>query len=188
SALAATVQAGPQVLLTWRDNAVTEPGFIVERSAGGGAFAEIGTVPAFAGSGPGVSFLHTLLGQPLDITYSYRVKALNAGGSSSYSNQINIFVPSVPLAPSNLLASAFLQGNNARVTLTWTDNAFNESAYRVWRSTDPNFATGVTIVNLGANATSYTTGNIARGTLWYFRVTALNVSGFGSAETSVTTP
>ncbi len=41
--LTATLQAGPQVSLTWRDNATNETGFVVERCHwnGGSTFAQI---------------------------------------------------------------------------------------------------------------------------------------------------
>ena len=44
--LAATLQAGPQVRLTWRDNAVNESGFAIERSDNGGPFVQIAIAPA----------------------------------------------------------------------------------------------------------------------------------------------
>ena len=44
--LTATLQAGPQVSLTWTDNATNETGFVVERSTNGGAFTQIATAPA----------------------------------------------------------------------------------------------------------------------------------------------
>jgi len=49
--LTATLAAGPQVSLTWRDNATNEAGFLVERSVNGGAFARLATPPARANTG-----------------------------------------------------------------------------------------------------------------------------------------
>ena len=44
--LTATLLAGPQVSLTWTDNATNETGFVVQRSDNGGAFATIATPAA----------------------------------------------------------------------------------------------------------------------------------------------
>ena len=44
--LTATAQAGPQVLLAWRDKANNESGFVIERATDGGEFAALATVGA----------------------------------------------------------------------------------------------------------------------------------------------
>jgi predicted phage tail protein len=154
----------------------------VERSIDGVTFTQIATAPARNNTG-GVTFVDVLVS--LGTTYTYRVAAVNAGGSSAYSNLASITV-SVPADPTNLSATAVRQGTNERVTLTWSDVATNESGYTVQRSADPTFNTGVTTTTLAAGTTTYITGNIAR-TTWYFRVRAFNALGT-SAWVSVTVP
>src|SRR6185436_14218330 len=39
--LTATLQAGPQIRLTWRDNATNEAGFVIQRSTDGVNFARL---------------------------------------------------------------------------------------------------------------------------------------------------
>ena len=56
--LVATLQAGPQVRLTWRDNAMNETGFAIERSDGGGPFVQIAIAPARSNTG-NVTFTDT---------------------------------------------------------------------------------------------------------------------------------
>ena len=56
--LAATLQAGPQVRLTWRDNATNESGFVIERSTDGVNFTQIATAPARSNTG-NVTFTDT---------------------------------------------------------------------------------------------------------------------------------
>ncbi len=46
SGLSASVQSASSVLLQWQDNAASETGYRVERSADGGAFVEIASLPA----------------------------------------------------------------------------------------------------------------------------------------------
>src|SRR5439155_118132 len=65
-------------------------------------------------------------------TYSYRVSAFNSGGSSAYSNIATIALI-VPAAPSNLAAKV---EKNGQVTLSWKDNANNETGFQAERSTD----------------------------------------------------
>ena len=56
--LTATLQAGPQVSLTWMDNATNETGFSVERSTDGVTFVQIATAPARNNTG-NVTFVDT---------------------------------------------------------------------------------------------------------------------------------
>jgi Tol biopolymer transport system component/alpha-tubulin suppressor-like RCC1 family protein len=79
--LVATAVSSTEIHLSWTDNATNEDGFRIERCSGSGcsSFSEIATVAANVtgyqdtGLTPGTS-------------YSYRVRAYNAGGTSGYSN------------------------------------------------------------------------------------------------------
>ncbi|MFZ5988091.1 MAG: hypothetical protein ACOYWZ_13335 [Bacillota bacterium] len=85
--LTARLRTGPQVRLIWWDNALTETGFVVERSDNGGAYTTLATV--------GPMFLVGIVNYT-DRTvkqgnhYSYRIAALNDAGLSAYSNTVNI--------------------------------------------------------------------------------------------------
>jgi hypothetical protein len=170
--LAATLLAGPQVRLTWTDNARNETGFVVERADNGGPFVQIGTAPARSNTGSVTYVDATVL---MGATYTYRVAAVNAAGSSTYSNAAGIIV-SVPTDPSNVQATAVRQGNNERVTVTWTDNASNESGFEIQRATNATFTSGLVTSSVGPNVTTFTTGNIPRIN-YYFRVRAVNALG-----------
>ncbi|MCA8912682.1 MAG: fibronectin type III domain-containing protein [Planctomycetes bacterium] len=78
SSCTATAQSGLQILVAWSDNSSNETGFKLERDSGGG-FTQIQLLGANA-----TSFTDTGLtdGQQ----YTYRVRATNAVGDSSYSN------------------------------------------------------------------------------------------------------
>jgi len=81
SRLDATALSRSEIRLRWQDNAGTEDGFRIERCAGIGctAFAQI----AVAGHDV-TSYVDGGLAR--NTAYSYRVRAFNAGGASTYSN------------------------------------------------------------------------------------------------------
>lgn len=109
--------------------------------------------------------------------YQYQVFAVNAAGPSSpptTSAVVNILAP--PPAPTDVNAAASIQGNNARITLTWTDVA-TETGYRIQRATDPAFTANVVTSTVAANVTTFGTGNVSRRTPFYLRVQAYNGAG-----------
>ncbi|MGW5238243.1 multicopper oxidase domain-containing protein [Monashia sp. NPDC004114] len=170
--LTATVQAGPQVSLTWRDNATNESGFVVERSVNGGGFTQLATPPARTNTGNVTIVDNTVA---LGSTYAYRVSAVNVAGRSAASNTATVGVL-LPGQPTITSGSAVRAGSNERVTVSWGDVA-NETGYVVQWSTSSTFATVAgQSATLAANTTTYTTGNIARQP-WFFRVRAVNAVG-----------
>ncbi len=172
SALTATVQNGPQVLLSWTDNASNESGFVVERAIGSGAFSTLTVLGPKNGTGS-VSFTDTTV--TFGTTYSYRVRAQNAVGFSAFSNTANVTVPVPPAAPSNVVASASLQGaRNARITVVWADNSTNETGFTIQQATDAAFSANLVTATVGANVTTFNTGNVNRNTQYYLRVRANN--------------
>jgi FtsP/CotA-like multicopper oxidase with cupredoxin domain len=172
--LTATLLAGPQVRLNWTDNANNESGFVVERSpAAANTFVQVGGIVA----ANIVTFTDTTV-LP-GFSYDYRVKAINAVGSSAYSNVVTISTISpLPLAPSNVaVTAARVNGNNDRATVTWTDNSNNETGFRIQMATNSGFTTGLVTSTVGVNVKTFTTGNIKRATNYYFRVQSYNASG-----------
>jgi len=173
SNLTDALQAGPQVALTWKDNASNETGFVLQRSSDNGVtFSQIATPPAKTGPGTTVSYTDSAV--VLGTTYQYRVTSVGIGGQSAWSNVFTVPV-AAPIAPTKLLGSAVRAGASERVTLSWGDLS-NEASYTVQWSTSSTFATINGSANTGANVTTFTTGNIARQ-VWYFRVSATNALG-----------
>lgn len=191
SNLAATLQAGPRISLTWTDNANNEAGFVVERAVNGGAFIQIAT----PGPGTGnINFIDTAV--TVGNIYAYRVKAVNGGGSSAYTGTVSVSILNTPAAPSNLTATAArANGNNDRVTLRWIDNANNETGFTIQRADNAAFTAGL---NTSTTAASGGVGNtvqvqqsgLRRNRTFYFRVQAYNASGASgwSNTFSVLTP
>jgi hypothetical protein len=179
--LMATLQAGPKVVLTWRDNAVNESGFVIERSTDGTSFARIATAPARNNTG-NVTFTDTtLVPSTTNVTYTYRVAASNPAGTSAYSTPAAVAVPvnAAPAAPANLSATLIA---GPQIRLTWTDTATNESGFVIQRSNDgTNFTQIATAPALSATgAVTFTdatvTTSVANVTYTY-RVAATNGAG-----------
>ena len=79
SGLAATAVSRKQINLTWTDNASNEDGCKIERSTNGKPFKQIAIV------GPNVTIFSNT-GLIRGNKYTYRVRAYNPAGNSSYSN------------------------------------------------------------------------------------------------------
>jgi hypothetical protein len=87
--LAAAAVSRRRIDLTWADNSANEDGFVIERCTGADCtdFAQIATVGANI-----ETFLDTGLSK--STTYSYRVRAFNSAGNSTYSNVASATTPS----------------------------------------------------------------------------------------------
>lgn len=95
--------------------------------------------------------------------------------------------PSAPAAPSGLAASAV---SATQINLTWTDNASNETAYKVERATSSGGPWTEVAGSLAANATSYSATGLTAATTYHFRVRCSNAggnSGYSSSASATTT-
>lgn len=84
--LRARVTAKSRVELRWRDRSSNEDWFVIERRVGQRDFEEIAAPPA------GTVFFE-VLGLSPGTTYAFRVRAVNAGGASAYSNTVTVKTP-----------------------------------------------------------------------------------------------
>jgi uncharacterized membrane protein YgcG len=78
--LSAIAISGTQIDLLWTDNSDNETGFKIERKITGGVYSEIDTVAA------GVTSYNNT-GCDTGTKYTYRIRAYNAAGNSTYSNE-----------------------------------------------------------------------------------------------------
>jgi hypothetical protein len=177
TSLAATTQTGPTVSLSFRDNATTETGFVIQRSVNGGAFVQLATLAAARRTGT-VNYVDSTV--TAGNTYAYRVCALNGTVWSAYSNTATVSLPAAtpPAPPSNFTATSTPTngGKSAQITLNWLDNSNNETSFIIERSTDPNFTT-VSSFTVAANGTTLTQSKLSRGVTYYYRIKARNAYG-----------
>ncbi|MFM2056703.1 MAG: hypothetical protein RLY71_1088 [Pseudomonadota bacterium] len=101
----------------------------------------------------------------------------SAGGSESV--VVRVLAPTPPAAPTGVIAVA---NNPNSVTLTWTDNADNETSFAIVRD-------GVTIATLAANVTTYTDTTVVQNTTYTYQIVAANLAGGTPSDAiGVTTP
>jgi len=175
SGLAVTAVTSTSINLTWVDNSTNETGFKIERALGTGAFSQVAT----AGAG---ATIYTDTGLTANTSYSYRVRATNAGGDSAYSNTTTATtLPTAPAAPSGLTATA---ATSTSINLTWVRNSTNETGFKIERA----LGTGAfsQVATAGAGATTYTDTGLTANTSYSYRVRATN-SGGDSAYSNTAT-
>ena len=94
-------------------------------------------------------------------------------------------VSAFPAAPSGLSAVAI---SSSQINLSWTDNANNESGFKIERKTGAGGTYGQ-IATVGPSITSYPNTGLSAGTTYYYRVRANNAAGDSaySGEANATT-
>jgi hypothetical protein len=164
SNLTASAISSTEINLEWTDNSAGETSFKIERKAGsGGTWGEIGVVGSNA-----IQFTSDNLSEVVE--YYYRVRASNAGGNSTYSNEAS--ATTLPSAPTNLTATVI---SDTSIQLTWEDNSIHETSSRIERklASEVNW-TEIAVVN--ANVTLYddTTALLQNGDYQYRVRTYMN--------------
>lgn len=176
--LTVTAASGTQLDLSWIDHAYDETGYRIERKTGaGGTYAIVGSV------GANIVAYHdaNLLANTL---YYYRVTATNSGLASASSNEAGLATPVAPATPSNPQAT-FVSAS--RVDLAWTDNASNETGYRILRQASDNGF--MTVAALPANSTSYSDSSVSPDVKYDYHIQAYNEAGnVDFAGLSIVTP
>jgi hypothetical protein len=183
SDLTATVINEREVDLSWVDHSNTESSFALERKIN----------PqdpwldwqGFAMTDANVTTFRDVYVVE-DTTYIYRVRATNLQGYSAPANEATATTPplSLPAPPTNLQAIA---PDASRVRLTWEDNAYNESGYKIEQMTG---AAGTWDEITQHAYPSWMVEGLVEKTTYAFRVRATNRAGDSafSNEAMVTTP
>jgi probable HAF family extracellular repeat protein len=163
SGLTATAVSGGQIDLSWTDNSHNEFAFALWRRAGTGDYQRVGVVP------PNVTtFSDTTVG--LDTLYTYRVRAVNNGGASDWSNDAKSFaLLPAPAAPSGLKAAVV---GSWQIDLTWADNSHNEFAFAIWRKSGAGDWTRIAVVP--PDVTAYSDRDVIPEAQYVYRIRATN--------------
>jgi fibronectin type 3 domain-containing protein len=163
--------------LTWSDNSNSETGFEIYRSPDNSVWTLVTTTAQNATS-------YANSGLAGGTRYYYRVRAVNGGGASAYSNSANAVTLGPPPVPTGLSALPF---SSTRIDLTWSDNSNSETGFEIHRSPDNSTWTLVTIA--AQNAISYSNTGLTGGTRYYYRVRAVSgggASGYSNSADAVT--
>ena len=119
-------------------------------------------------------------------TYFFRVRAVNSGAESPWSNVASATTLSEdqPAAPTELRAVAV---SKSRILVEWRDNSVNETQFEIQRSSGGAFAA---VGKANANAQRFLDSGLRRSTTYTYRVRACNgnVCSPFAGSVSVTTP
>jgi hypothetical protein len=162
--LNATSTGTTSIQLTWPDVA-HDTGYLIERSPNGSnSWVQIGTTGTSV-----VTYDDT--GLTANTTYYYRVRATGSVGNGNYSDVASATTDAqVPAAPSGLTATQI--GASANAKLQWTDNASDETGFKIESSPDGSAWTEIDTV--GADVEQ---DNVNNADNLYFRVRAYNANG-----------
>jgi len=178
SRLAFTVLSPSMVQLSWKDNAIDEDNYIIERrTENTNKWTSIAVIPANS-----ESYIDS--GIEEYVIYYYRVIAYNRHyNSSAISEEIEIMT-GVPDSPADLKA---VPVSSSSVSLTWTDYSVNESGFIIERKSSGGVF--VEIARTAAGITSFTDTGLQPSTNYVYRICAYNSSGKSgySQESYVTT-
>jgi titin len=173
--LTVTPTGATSVHLSWVDHAINETGFMVEESTNHSTYSVISAGLAADSTAFDVTGL-----QP-NTRYWFRVKSVNLTGSSRPCAAVEFSTQGVPAAPSNLQVSVT---GTSSVHLGWTDNADNETGFRIEISTDNlTFSPAKTLTN--SNLLECDISSLTPGTLYWFRVLAINGAGASAPSAAV---
>jgi len=139
-----------------------------------------GTIVSFAWNfgdgttGFGMTASHTY---PTAGTYTARLTVTDnqtASSSTTTTIQVNPNTTTIPVAPSNLVATAV---SKTQIDLAWTDNTTNEDGFKIERCSGASCANFSQIATVGANVRNYSNSGLKRNTTYRYRVRAFNTSG-----------
>ena len=169
--LTASIVNGSRVDLAWTDWSGIETSYSVEQWDN--VSSQWHEVQTSAADTESLSVLGTF--DP-NIQYKFRVRAYDADLDiySAPSNEAPATALGWPTAPTNLTT---IVDSNTKIDLTWTDNAMNEFGYNVELTTDGENWTLLTPTPLPANTQSYQITGLTDGTLYGYRVQAVNAVG-----------
>jgi len=169
--LAATVIGSTQINLAWSTSDSLATGYIIERSIGTGAFAQIASVTTKSYSNTGLT---------PGTTYNYRVTATNSGGSSAPSTTVTArTTANLPAAPTGVTATA---ASISQINLTWTTTDALATGYIVERSQGGGAFTQIANVV----TKSYNNTGLIEGATYSYRITSYNASGSSAPSATAT--
>src|SRR5207245_2523061 len=118
-------------------------------------------------------------------TFTYRVSAINAVGTSPPSSTASARTLVAPSTPIGLAATT---ASSSQINLSWTAPADNGGSaitgYMIERSANGGSTWSTIASNSGSTATTFSDTALAAGTAYTYRVSAINSVGTGSPSNS----
>ncbi|HDM70656.1 MAG TPA: hypothetical protein ENG58_04510 [Thermotogales bacterium] len=162
------IEVGPDhVILSWRDNTISEDGFEIFRKAvNEESFRKVGTVGMNSEVFEDLSVLPSR-------KYTYKIRAFKGGTFSDFSEPVDVVtLEPYPNPPEQLKV---LDKTESSIKLTWLDRSNNEKGFRIFRSFDGERYD--LLVELPMNTNIFEDRNLPPGTICHYYVTAFNDSG-----------
>ncbi|MCB1122029.1 MAG: fibronectin type III domain-containing protein, partial [Verrucomicrobiae bacterium] len=165
--LVASARTMSQIDLSWSDTSSNETWFRIQRRVGSGNWADLVDLAANSTN-------YSDTGLSSNTSYTYRMRAGNATGLSTLSNEASATTPTepVPNGPTNLQNAS---PDFSKISLSWTDNANDESGYRIQRKVGSN--NFEQIAQLPAGTTSFEDTEITDYQTYVYYVYAYNDIG-----------
>ncbi|MBN1107692.1 MAG: fibronectin type III domain-containing protein [Bacteroidales bacterium] len=172
--LTATAASSVQINLAWTDNANNEQNFILERAPGGTSdFAVIATL------NPNTT-TYSNSGLTASTPYNYRVKAVNAGGSSAYSNVAG--ATTSPAATIPTISAPATSTGTFTITMTYPFGGYlgssSDGYYLEESTTSPSSGFALVRSNTNTRVTSWSTSFTKTTGTYYYRVRCYNVNQY----------
>ena len=176
--ISATALVGSEIIVNWTapaDNSYAITSYLIQSSTDQQTWST-------AGSSTTTSFTDTSLA--IGSTYYYRVHATNALGDSDKSGIVNDLAGDVPAQTTGLTTTVL---SDTSIRLNWSapvDNAYSISGYKIERSPD-NVTFTVIVANTSSTAVVHTDTGLTAQTDYYYKISAINSLGTGTASTAV---
>jgi hypothetical protein len=169
--LVAIAASSTTIHLTWADMSNNEDIFKIQRSVGNNTnYLDLFSPPSNTTSYDDAALIPNTL-------YYYKIRAYNTAGNSNWSNEASATTPTPIAIPQNLTAMV----GNSQVTLKWNKNTEADFLrYCIYRGTSSNPTTKVDSTIAGITDTTKIITSLTNGTMYYFRITAVDNAGLES--------
>jgi len=170
---AAAINAGlTSITITWTDTADNENGYTIQRKVNSGSWMAVNELAANISN-------YTDVNVSASNTYQYRVAPFNSAGTADWVLTSSVTLAAQQSIPASVsIVQASSNANNDQIQISWSDQADNETGFRVERQV--NSGAWQLVSTLSANTLQYNDTQIAAGSSYQYRVAPFNEAGTAS--------